>query len=152
MHSAFQSIKKIYQMFKKKRGGHRALDGGQFRFWSILNVPFYLFLWHISVILDIVSHIWLIKKQILGAKFQKNGSQKQKKLENAPKQPILGMFWCIWVTKYASPEFCHSCIVVFCSFLADQDGWEARKLWNSVKSGVLCQKCWFSTKSQSFSG
>ena len=36
---------------------HRALDGGQFRFWSNLKVPFYVFLWHRSVLLDISSHI-----------------------------------------------------------------------------------------------
>ena len=31
-------------------GAHRALDGGQFRFWSNLKVPFYVYLWHRSVI------------------------------------------------------------------------------------------------------
>ena len=39
------------------RGGHRALDGGQFRFWSNLKVPFYVHFWHILVIWDILSHI-----------------------------------------------------------------------------------------------
>ena len=52
---------------------HRALDGGQFRFWSNLKVPFYVHLRHISVIWDISSHILLIKKQI---KFPKNEPQK----------------------------------------------------------------------------
>ena len=36
---------------------YRALEGGQFRFWSNLKVPFYVYLWHRSVILDILSHI-----------------------------------------------------------------------------------------------
>ena len=131
---------------------HHALDGGQFRFWSNLKVPFYVHFWHILVIWDILSHIWWTTKQISGSKFSKNWHQKQKKWENTPKQPILDMFWCIWVTKSVAPEFCHSCKVVFCSFFADEDGWEAEKSWNSVKSGFLCQKCWFFTKSQSFFG
>ena len=38
-------------------GVHRALEGGQFRFWSNLKVSFNLFLWHISVIWDIATHI-----------------------------------------------------------------------------------------------
>ena len=38
-------------------GGHRALEGGQFRFWSNLKVPFYVNLWHKSFIWDISSHI-----------------------------------------------------------------------------------------------
>ena len=54
------------------------------------------------------------------------------------------MFWCIRVTKSVSPEFCHSCKVISCSFFADEDGWEAEKSWNSVESGFLCQKCCFS--------
>ena len=64
----------------------------------------------------------------MGSKISKNLPQKQKKkLENAPKQPILGMFLCIRVTKSVSPQFCRSCKVIFCSFLADEDGWEAEK-------------------------
>ena len=35
---------------------HCALEGGQFRFWS-LTVPFCVYLWHRSVIQDILSHI-----------------------------------------------------------------------------------------------
>ena len=38
-------------------GGHRASEGGQFRFWSNLKVPFCVHLWHILVIRDISSHI-----------------------------------------------------------------------------------------------
>ena len=57
------------------------------------------------------------------------------------RQPILGMFWCIQATKSVSPEFRCSCKVVFCSSFADQDGWDAEKSWNSVKSVFLCQKC-----------
>ena len=93
-----------------------------------------------------------MKKQIWGSKFPKKGPQKKKKWENAQKQPILGMFWCIRATKSGSPEFRRSCKVVFCSSFTDQDGWDAEKSWNSVKSGFLCQKCWFFTKSQSFFG
>ena len=58
------------------------------------------------------------------------------------------MFLCIRVTKSVLPEFCRSCKVIFCSFFADEDGWEAEKPWNSVESGFLCQKCCFFTKSQ----
>ena len=59
------------------------------------------------------------------------------------KQPILGMFWCIRVTKSVSPEFCRSFKVIFCSFFAGEDDWEAENSWNGVESG-------FFTKSQSF--
>ena len=90
-----------------------------------------------------------MKKQIWGSQFPKKGPQK-KKWENAPKQLILGMFWCIRTTKSGSPEFRRNCKVIFCPSFTDQDGWDAEKLWNSVKSGFLCQKCWFFTKSQSF--
>ena len=81
-----------------------------------MKVLFCVNLWHTLVIWDISSHIWWIKKQILGSKFSKNGPQKQKKWENAQKQPILGMFWCIWLTKSVSPEFRRSYKVVFWSF------------------------------------
>ena len=116
--------KKLYKLSKLGGGGHRALEGGQFRFWS-LNIPFYVYLWHRSVIQDIWSHIWWMKKQIWGSKFSKKGPQKQKKWENAQKQPISGMIWCIWATKSVSLEFRHSYRVVFCSAFADQDGWDA---------------------------
>ena len=56
-----------------------------------------------------------------GSKFPKKGPQ------NAQKQPILGMFWCIRATKSGSPEFRCSCKVVFCSSFTDQDGWDAEK-------------------------
>ena len=37
----FQKQKWKFKMaFAMKRGRHRALDGGQFRFWSNLKVPF----------------------------------------------------------------------------------------------------------------
>ena len=121
-------------------GGHRALDGGQFRFWSNLKVPFYVHLRHLFIIWDISSHILWIKKQLMSTKFSKNVPQKQKKWENAPKQPILGMFWCVRLTKCVSLEFCRSCNVILCSFLANEDGWEAEKSWNSVKSGFFVSK------------
>ena len=41
----------------------------------------------------------------------------RKNLKNAQKQPNLGMSWCIQVTKFVSPEFCHSCKVVFVYFV-----------------------------------
>ena len=51
---------------------------------------------------------------------------KNRKTEKIPpKQPILGMFWCIRVTKSVPPEFCQNCKVIFCSFFADEEGWEA---------------------------
>ena len=81
-----------------------------------------------------------MKKQIWGSKFSKKGPQKQKKWENAQKQPILGMFCCIRATKSVSPEFRRSCKVVFCSSFADQDDWDAEKSWNSVESVFLWQK------------
>ena len=37
---------------------HHALDGGQFRFWSNLKVPFYVHVRRISVTWDISSHIF----------------------------------------------------------------------------------------------
>ena len=45
------------QADRKGGDGHRALDGGQFHFWSNLKVPFYVHFWHILVIWDILSHI-----------------------------------------------------------------------------------------------
>ena len=77
---------------------------------------------------------------------QKKGPQKKKKWENAQKQPILGMFWCIRATKSVSAEFCCSCKVKYFVHFFYQDG------WNSVESGFLFQKCWFFTKWQSFGG
>ena len=66
------------------------------------------------------------KKADFGSKVLKKMDLKnQKKCKK--KWPISGMFWCIRVTKSASPEFFRSCKVVFCSLLADQDGWEAEK-------------------------
>ena len=47
----------IFFTLGQRGGGHRALDGGQFRFWSNLKVLFYVHLRHISVIWDISSHI-----------------------------------------------------------------------------------------------
>ena len=79
----------------------------------------------------------------MGSRYQKNVPQKQEKWENAPKQPILGIFWCIRVTKSVSPEFCHSCKVIFCSFFEDEDGWEAEKSWNSMKSGFCVKNAVF---------
>ena len=82
-----------------------------------------------------------MKKQIWGSKFPKKGPKKKKKRGNAPKQLILGMFWCIRATKSGLPEFRHSCKDIFCSSFTDQDGWDAEKSRNSVKSGFMCQKC-----------
>ena len=45
------------------------------------------------------------EKAALGLKVPKKGTSKMKKWENAQKQPILVMFWCIRVTKSGSPEF-----------------------------------------------
>ena len=53
------------------------------------------------------------------------------------------MFLCIRVIKSVSPDFCCSCEVIFCSFFANEDGWEAEKSWNCVESGFWCQKCCF---------
>ena len=81
-----------------------------------------------------------MKKQIWGLKFPKKGPQKTKKWEKAQKQPILGIFWCIWATKSVSPEFRRSCKIVFSSVFDDSDGWDAEKSWNSVKSGFFVSK------------
>ena len=53
--------------------------------------------------------------------------KKEKKSENAQKQPIFGMFWYIQASKSGSPEFRRSCKVIFCSSFTDQDGWDAEK-------------------------
>ena len=37
--------------------GDRALDVGQFRFWSNSKVPFYVHFWHKLVIWDILSQM-----------------------------------------------------------------------------------------------
>ena len=63
----------------------------------------------------------------MGLNFSKNEPEKQKELENAQKQLILGMFWCIRATKSGLPEFRHSCKDIFCSSFTDQDGWDAGK-------------------------
>ena len=39
-------------------------------------------------------------------------------------------------------EFCHSCKVISCSSFANQDGWEAEKLCNSVQTGVPVKNQW----------
>ena len=58
---------------------------------------------------------------------QKKAPQKQKKWENAPKQPILLLFLCIRVTKYISPEFCRSCkIYILLIFLQMMMVWKLR--------------------------
>ena len=88
---------------------HRALDTGQFRFWSKFKVSFCVQKWPIQIIWDILSNIWWTKLGFFGSKCEKSGSQKQEKWENGQKQPILGIFWCFWVTKSASPRL-KSCI------------------------------------------
>ena len=62
------------------------------------------------------------------------------------------MFLCIRVTKSVLPEFCRSCKVIFCSFFADEDGWEAEKLWNSVESVFLCKNVVFHHITNLFGG
>ena len=47
----------FYSVSWEKGLEHRALEGGQLRFWSNLKDPFYFFLWHISVIWDIATQI-----------------------------------------------------------------------------------------------
>ena len=76
-----------------------------------------------KILEGILSHIWWMKKQIWGAKFPKKAHQKKKKWENAQKQPILGMFWCIWATKSVSPDFRRSCQVVFVHLLLIKMVW-----------------------------
>ena len=72
------------------QGGHRSLDGRQFRFWSNLKVPFYVNLWHKSVIQDIQSHIWWMKKQILCSKFSKKKNLKNRKMRKCLKTANFG--------------------------------------------------------------
>ena len=47
----------LAKVIRSKKSWHRALEGGQFRFWSNLKVLFCVHLWHILVIWDISSHI-----------------------------------------------------------------------------------------------
>ena len=57
----------------------------------------------------------------------------QKKWENGPKRPILGIFWCFWVTKSVSPQLRPGCKVVFFIIFADYDGWEPEKSRNNAQ-------------------
>ena len=59
------------------------------------------------------------KRPFLGFKFSKNGPKKLKNWKSAQKQPILGMFWCFWLTKSVLPEFRRSYKVVLCWLFAD---------------------------------
>ena len=68
----------------------------------------------------------MYEKADLGLKVSKKGTSKKKR-GNAPKQLILGMFWCIRATKSGLPEYRRSCKVIFCSSFTDQDGWDAEK-------------------------
>ena len=62
-----------------EEGGHHALEGGQFWFWSNLKVPYYVNLRHKSVIWEISSHSWWIKKQILGSQKWTSNTEKIRK-------------------------------------------------------------------------
>ena len=62
------------------------------------------------------------------------------------------MFWCIRATRSVSPEFRCSCEVVFRSSFADQDGWDAEKSWNSVKSFFCVKNVDFSPNHNVFWG
>ena len=80
----------------------------------------------------------------MGSKFSKNVPQKQKKMRKCPETTNFWHVWCIGVTKSVSPEFCHSCKGIFCSFFENEDGWEAKKSWNSVQSGFCVKNAFFS--------
>ena len=89
-----------------------------------------------------VPHL-MNKKADYGFKILKRCISKTEKMRKCPKQPIFGMFLCIRKTKSVSAEFCRRCKVIFCSFFADEDGWEAEKLGNSVESGFFASKMLF---------
>ena len=74
-----------------------------------------------------------LNKQFFYSKCEKSGSQKQEKWENGQKQPILGMFWCFWVTKSVSPQLRPGSKVVFFTIFADYEGWEAEKSRNRAQ-------------------
>ena len=83
-----------------------------------------------NFIWDILCNIWWIKLGFFDSKCEKSGSLKW---ENCQKQPILGMFWCFWVTKSVSPQLRPGSKVVFFTIFADYDGWEAEKSRNSAQ-------------------
>ena len=62
------------------------MDGGRFRLWSNLKVPFYVYLWHRSGYF--IPHL-MNEKADLGPKFSKKGPQKQKN----EKMPKNSQFW-----------------------------------------------------------
>ena len=111
---------------------HHALDTGQFRFWSKFKVPSSVQKWPHYIIWGFLCNIWWIKWWFFYSKCEKSGSQKQEKWENGQKQPILGIFWCFWVTKYVLPQLRPGWKVVFFTIFGDYDGWEAQKSRNSV--------------------
>ena len=76
------------------------------------------------------------KKADFGCKVLKKWTSKTEKNEKMQKQPIFGRFWSFRITKSVLPEFCHSCKVISCSSFANQDGWEAEKLCNSVQTRI----------------
>ena len=99
---------------------------------------------------------WLKDKIMLGrwewSQWQCEIRKTEKKWENGPKRPILGIFWCFWVTKSVSPQLRPGCKVVFFIIFADYDGWEPEKSRNNAQWNILCQKCSFLTKPQSLLG
>ena len=83
-----------------EEGGHHALEGGQFWFWSNLKVPYYVNLRHKSVIWEISSHSWWIKKQILGSQKWTSNTEKIRK---RPKTANFG-----YVLVYSRTNICSS--------------------------------------------
>ena len=131
---------------------HCALEGGQLRFWSNLKVPFYVNLWHKSVIQDIQSHIWWMKKQIWCSKFSKDGPQKQENEKMPENSQIWACFGVFEQLNLFRLNFSVAVKFYFVHLLLIKMVGRLKSLgiaWNQV---FLCQKCWFFTKSQSFLG
>ena len=84
------------------------------------------------------------KKADYGFKILKRCISKTEKMRKCPKQPILGMFLCIRVTKSVLPEFCCSCKVLFCSFLQ-------MKMFGKLKSCGIAWNQVFCVKNAVFS-
>ena len=79
--------------FLNKGGGHRALEGGQFHFWSNLKVPF-LYTCGIDQSFWIFYPTFDEWKSRFGVQSSQKRDLKNKKNEKkVQKQPILGMFW-----------------------------------------------------------
>ena len=63
----------------------------------------------------------------MGSEFSKDIPENRKNEKMPQSNQYWPIFLCIPVSKSVSPEFCRSCKVIFCSFFADEDGWEAEK-------------------------